>query len=136
MYSNRSPFYSLLKTHFDLYGFPLEADLFAAKAISDRDGKTDSALALAMSLVGGDDLPVVQFLEHSSNVTVDQKKRTVKFSKIHRSGNWVWIDMGSPCLLTDIHLTLKGNHNNSTYSSITGQITIDSYKKYQVQAER
>lgn len=120
LYANRSPFYNLLRTHFGLSGFPLELDLFAAKPAEKKD----------IVIVGGEELPF-QFSDYSSNVSVDQKKHSVKFSKIQRSGNWVILDLSVPSLLTDININFQTVHN-----SISGQLSIDCYLERETDGSR
>lgn len=111
LFNNRSPFYNILRTHFGLYEFALEADIFSPKKTKKK----------TLAVVGGEEL-AVQFSDYSSNITVDEKKHSIKLSKIHRSGNWVIIDLGTASLVTDISINFQTAHN-----SVTGQLTIDCY---------
>lgn len=109
LFANRSPFYNLLRTYYGLHGFPLEMDVFTLKL----SGKNP--------LVGGDEL-LLSLTEWSPNSVVDQKKTGVKFSKLHRSGNWVVADLGVPCLVTDLEINFQTPQN-----TMAGHLTVESH---------
>merc|ERR1712151_1037293 len=71
LYSERSPFYNLLRTHFDLYDFPLEPDVFVPKPILE---KRETAI------VGVDE--ITWKFHSTSNGAFNQKKKVIKYSKI------------------------------------------------------
>jgi len=45
LYDNRSPFYNILRTHFGLYGCPLEPDLFETPERTEKQKKSEEPLA-------------------------------------------------------------------------------------------
>lgn len=73
-----------------------------------------------------------KFLDNSHNATsIDEKKRTVKFSKILRSGNWVIVDLASPCLVSDININFQSANN-----AISGILTVDTWMERESDGSR
>lgn len=102
LYQHRSPFYNTLRTHFGLYGFPLELDIFQTEPIGEiKNGPHH------------DKLPLI-FGDKSPNATPDSKQQRVRFSRIQKTGNWVTIDFGTPCLLTNFEILWRTDNNNSS----------------------
>eukprot|EP01114_Cavostelium_apophysatum_P024424 TRINITY_DN955_c0_g1_i10.p1 TRINITY_DN955_c0_g1~~TRINITY_DN955_c0_g1_i10.p1 ORF type:complete len:1320 (+),score=336.17 TRINITY_DN955_c0_g1_i10:1050-5009(+) len=119
LHANRSPFYNLLRTHYDLYGYPLENDLFVAKSLEEKE----------VAVVGGDETFAIS--SASNNAVTDHKKKITKFTKLHRSGNWLIVDFGGPCLLTDLAISFA-----TSLTLNNGQLTIDTWMEHESDGSR
>eukprot|EP01114_Cavostelium_apophysatum_P004654 TRINITY_DN1498_c0_g2_i4.p1 TRINITY_DN1498_c0_g2~~TRINITY_DN1498_c0_g2_i4.p1 ORF type:complete len:2306 (-),score=584.47 TRINITY_DN1498_c0_g2_i4:5005-11922(-) len=112
LYDSRSPFYNLLRTFYSLYGFPLELDLFQSKPTELEKYTSQTRLPIA-------------FPFKSPEATPDVKNSKVRFNYIHKPDNWVIIDFGSCCLLTDFEIYWKTDYNN-THTLITVDSWLDN----------
>ena len=59
----------------------------------------------------------ISFFDHSTEAKTHGFK--VRFNSIHKGDNWVVVDFGTLCLLTDLQIYWGTDYNN-TYSYIKG----------------
>jgi hypothetical protein len=96
LYSSRSPFYNVLRTHFGLYGLALESGQFQSH-MSDANTIENEELA-------------VSAMDQSTHVVYEPKTKKLRIKDLHRKGNWVILDLGAPCLVTDVILNWQNDN--------------------------
>jgi len=115
-FDNRTTFYNILRTHYNLFGFPLDQDMFSRQNVGGS-GAADSKDKGSPVTKTGSKLPV-NFTGKNMDATTEAKGGKVRFNQIHKKDLWVTIDLGSTCLLQEINFMFKTDYN-STPSTIT-----------------